>query len=159
MVFDILKALLSFLGLAQEQSETNRKYRLDDAIEEHLVNLLSSSKYKRRTFKTILRKIGGYDGEPDELRRHLVRIGAIRSGTPGDGEFWELLAENRKTSTFQTFRYRWMWLSGSTIFLLVFIGGIWWSQRGGNTCPQTCDQSGMTLEEYRECRRCKGLPD
>lgn len=94
-MFDIVKAVQSFLGLAQKQDETNRKFRLDDSIEEKLVKMLSHSKYRKRTFKTIQRKIGGFDKEPDELRKHLVRIGADRSGTPGGGELWELPSEKR----------------------------------------------------------------
>ena len=28
-----------------------------------------------------------------------------------------------------------------------------------NSCPKVCDQDAMSLEEYRECRKCQGLPD
>lgn len=28
-----------------------------------------------------------------------------------------------------------------------------------NGCPQVCNYETMSLEEYRECRKCKGLPE
>lgn len=29
----------------------------------------------------------------------------------------------------------------------------------GNGCPKFCDPDTMSLEEYRECRKCKDLPE
>jgi len=159
LVLDIIKAALSFFGLAQKQDEARRKHRLDDEIEDRLVTLLSDARYQMRTFKTIRRKIGGFDEEPDELRKHLVRIGAERNGTPGDGELWELPPERRKPEITKTANRYWLWLGGILLVVLLVGTFIWQTIPLGPECPTTCDPDQMTLEEYRECRKCKGLPE
>lgn len=71
-----------------------REYKLDFAAEQVANQLLMHPAWQWRSFKTIQHYIGGF--EDDELRRVLVRAGAIRSIRSSDGqEVWGLLERNR----------------------------------------------------------------
>ncbi len=43
----------------------------------------------------------------------------------------------------------------SVLLVLIVLLFIW--NRGG--CPEVCNQETMSWEEYRECRKCKNLPE
>ena len=56
--------------------------------------LLGSERWsKQRSFKTIKGRLGGF--EDDELRKVLVRAGAIRFKGQGDSELWGLMSRNQ----------------------------------------------------------------
>ncbi|MFQ5354614.1 MAG: hypothetical protein ACE5DR_06670 [Thermodesulfobacteriota bacterium] len=56
--------------------------------------LLGSERWsKQRSFKTIKARLGGF--EDDELRKILVRAGAIRFKGQGDSELWGLMSRNQ----------------------------------------------------------------
>lgn len=58
--------------------------------------LLSSERWaKQRSFKTIKSRLGGF--EDDELRKILVRAGALRFKGQGDSELWGLISRNQDT--------------------------------------------------------------
>jgi hypothetical protein len=62
------------------------------SAERAVQHLLVRTKYKRRTFAALRYHIGGYDD--DELRRLLIRAGAIRFQE--DVETWGLIARNEQ---------------------------------------------------------------
>ena len=93
-VSDLLKFLANVLGIVQIERASIREGRLDAELEKRIVECLIEEKWKRRTFRVIRRKVR--IGTDEELRTHLHRIGAIPSGTPGDGEFWELPVSEKK---------------------------------------------------------------
>ncbi len=56
--------------------------------------LLGSERWKKqRSFKTIKSRLGGF--EDDELRKILVRAGALRFKGQGDSELWGLMSRNQ----------------------------------------------------------------
>ncbi|MEB3181963.1 MAG: hypothetical protein VKL59_23445 [Nostocaceae cyanobacterium] len=57
--------------------------------------LLEHDKWKRRSFEAIKYRLGGF--EDDELRKIIVRAGAIRFEDSNGKEFWVLLSRNRHT--------------------------------------------------------------
>lgn len=57
-----------------------------------MLRLLERTKYKRRTFAALRFHIGGY--EDDELRKLLIRAGAVRFQE--DVETWGLVARNEE---------------------------------------------------------------
>lgn len=89
---DLIKFIQAILGWHSKREELQRKYQLDDAIDAQIETLFKDARWERRSFKAIRKAIGGYDKDQDELRRHLVRVGAIRSGQIGDDEYWALAA-------------------------------------------------------------------
>jgi len=54
--------------------------------------LLENEKWKKRTFLEIKKRLGGF--EDDELRKILVRAGAVRFESRNNGELWGLIAKN-----------------------------------------------------------------
>lgn len=70
--------------------------RLDFAPERLVRRLLSRRAYRRVSFEIIKSHLGGFDD--DELRKILVRAGAVRLGAnpavPADTEIWGLLERN-----------------------------------------------------------------
>ena len=71
------------------------KHRSEMMSERAAKHFLSNEKFKARTFRTLKRHLGGWDNDEDELRRILVRAGAIRTyRTETDGtktELWQLM--------------------------------------------------------------------
>lgn len=59
-----------------------------------LQELLGHKDHKTRSFQEISKRIGGF--EPDELRRLLLAVGAVRFERHSDGaEMWGFLSETR----------------------------------------------------------------
>ncbi len=48
--------------------------------------------YTDRSFETLKKYLGGWDNDEDELRRILVRAGAVRSYDKDGKEWWTLLS-------------------------------------------------------------------
>lgn len=74
-----------------------KEYQLTDKVDTLITSLLSQPEWKLRTFQAISDKVGGF--EPNELRKSLVRAGAVRfytidSHTKEKKELWGLLARN-----------------------------------------------------------------
>lgn len=81
-----------------------RKLRRDFELDRHRLRtefmaeqvarqLLESEKWQKRSFDAIKRRLGGFDD--DELRKILVRAGAVRfEGAKGE-ELWGLLNRNK----------------------------------------------------------------
>ncbi|WAZ26882.1 hypothetical protein STRCI_008548 [Streptomyces cinnabarinus] len=73
--------------------ERNLKLRTEFRVEAALVLLLKHRKYRRRLFSKIQFHVPGYGDE--ELRRLLLRCGAVRIKVPGkEGEYWGLIERN-----------------------------------------------------------------
>ncbi|MBI1355074.1 MAG: hypothetical protein GC160_12065 [Acidobacteria bacterium] len=54
--------------------------------------LLKRADWQKRSFEEIRKRLGGFDD--DQLRRLLVRAGAVRFVSPDGREFWGLMARN-----------------------------------------------------------------
>lgn len=96
----IATALVTTLGMFfLQEKRLQREFELDRErlrtgfmAEEVAKQLLKSDKWKQGSFRAIQRRLGGF--EDDELRKILVRAGAVRfDGNEGE-ELWGLLERN-----------------------------------------------------------------
>lgn len=72
----------------------SRGLKTEFMAEQAVRKLLMNEKWKMRSFSEISRKIGGF--EDDELRKLLVRSGAVRFyNATGEKELWGLLSRNK----------------------------------------------------------------
>jgi hypothetical protein len=78
--------------LAVQRERLEFEMRLEIKAEEAIRELLSIDRWKRRTFDMIRQRVGGVDD--DELRRLLVRSGALRFQGPSGVEQWGLRERN-----------------------------------------------------------------
>lgn len=89
-------ALTTYLAQrSQMRHEMNRireSNKTEFQAEQTALHFLSHSKFTDRSFETLQRHLGGF--EPDELRKILVRAGAIRSYRDDGSEWWRLLSRN-----------------------------------------------------------------
>lgn len=69
------------------------KLRTEFMAEKVARKLLESEKWKKRSFEEIKKRIGGFDD--DELRKILVRAGAVRFKGNDNSELWGLLKRNK----------------------------------------------------------------
>ncbi len=65
-----------------------REYKLDYQVEDLVLKFLNHPKWRFRTFKTIKHHIAGF--EDNELRKILVRVGALRFTDSENIEIWGL---------------------------------------------------------------------
>ena len=83
-----------------EREQTDRldhlreELKLEYSIETAIKHLLNNENYKKQSLKKIKHHIRGFEND-DELRRHLVRAGAVAFGGEGDDEKWGLLSLNK----------------------------------------------------------------
>ena len=77
-----------------ERDKLEEQYKTERRADAALSKFLNHVRFKRRSFEYVSEKIGGFSD--DELRKMLVRNGAVRSFGAKDGkEWWELLNEYR----------------------------------------------------------------
>ncbi|MEO0839383.1 MAG: hypothetical protein AAF063_10830 [Cyanobacteria bacterium J06643_5] len=76
--------------LELEQKKIEAQFGQELSAERAVKKLLECTKWKRRTFNTLKYHLGGF--EDDELRKILIRAGAIRFEE--DVETWGLLERN-----------------------------------------------------------------
>lgn len=91
----IVLSLITTLGTFYVQERKLRTdLRTEFMAETAVRRLLQSRKWRRRYFDTIKKTVGGFTD--DELRRILVRAGAVRFRTPEEGrEVWGLIERNK----------------------------------------------------------------
>jgi hypothetical protein len=68
------------------------QYKTEFMAEEAARHYLSHANYTDRSFTVLEKRLGGYSG--DDLRRLLVRAGAVRLMRKDGSEWWRLLARN-----------------------------------------------------------------
>ena len=82
----LIAAVISYLLLHQQLIS----YKRETMAERAAIHFLKHKGYTDRTFETLKKHLGGWDNDEDELRRILVRAGAIRTYRD-DKEWWTLL--------------------------------------------------------------------
>ena len=82
---------IQLLKLRHQIIAIKLEHKTDFMAESVLIKLLSHKSYTDRSFTTLKKHLGGF--EDDELRRILIRAGAIRVYRNGDtnNEWWRLL--------------------------------------------------------------------
>lgn len=76
----------------QELKIKQEEFKTEFMAERTVKHFLSDKRFKDRTFLTIKNHLGGFDD--DELRKILVRSGAIRLKSNDGKEYWTLLDAN-----------------------------------------------------------------
>ena len=82
--------LLNMQSHAQQIAVLKEQYKTDFMAEETARHFLSHKGYTDRSFETLQKHLGGFDD--DELRKILVRAGAIRIYRDDGTEWWRLLS-------------------------------------------------------------------
>lgn len=77
--------------LKKEIKLINEENKTEFMAEKAARYFLQHAGYTDRSFKVLKKHLGGWDKDEDELRRILVRAGAIRTYREDDTEWWTLL--------------------------------------------------------------------
>lgn len=75
--------------LKNELGRIHEEYKTEFQAEQTALHFLRHAKYTDRSFETLKNHLGGF--EDDELRKILVRAGAIRTYRDDGSEWWRLL--------------------------------------------------------------------
>jgi hypothetical protein len=97
MLATILTSFLTALvtaaaAFAVQERKLRSELRTQFMAEQAIKSLLESERWRKRSFAEIKRRIGGFDD--DELRKLLVRSGAVRFESDDVGELWGLISRN-----------------------------------------------------------------
>lgn len=87
-------SLITALGAFSVQGrKLKSEFRTEFKAEQAVKALLENEQWKKRTFSEIQKRLGGF--KDDDLRKILVRAGAVRFESKTKGEMWGLLSRNR----------------------------------------------------------------
>ena len=90
----VVTALITGLVTFSIQERKLRTHlRTEFMAEEVARTLLEDERWKKRSFVEIQKRLGGF--EDNELRKILVRAGAVRFVSEEEKELWGLLSRNR----------------------------------------------------------------
>ncbi len=81
-----------YISYKIQESKLKKEFQLQDSAEKVAHQLLSDEEWKLRSFGVIRHHLGGF--EEDELRKILVRSGAIRFKSKNGHELWGLVSRN-----------------------------------------------------------------
>lgn len=76
-----------------QERKLQKEYQLQDSAQRVAHALLSDSEWRLRSFKVIRHHLGGFDD--NDLRKLLVRAGAIRFKSKSGEELWGLIDRNK----------------------------------------------------------------
>lgn len=88
-------ALTGLITFSIQERRIRAELRTEFMAEQALRHLLQVEKWRKRSFAAIQRRIGGFTD--DELRKLLVRAGAVRFEEQDGGEVWGLLSRNEES--------------------------------------------------------------
>lgn len=77
-----------------QERKLRREFMLEFRAEKVARQLLKQPKWRMRSFAAIQMRLGGFEDE--ELRKILLRAGAVRFKGKDDEELWGLLDRNRE---------------------------------------------------------------
>ncbi|HWW12536.1 MAG TPA: hypothetical protein VN018_08460 [Brevundimonas sp.] len=93
LVSAVVSVAVALLASMSNRARLRREFALEFASEAAVKALLTHPDWKCRTFDMIQKRLGGFD--EDELRRLLVRAGAVRAYRNSDkAELWGLASLN-----------------------------------------------------------------
>lgn len=87
----IITYLLQERKLRQEMESRMGGFKTEFMAEEAARHFLNHKKFTDRSFDMLKKSLGGWDRNEDELRRILVRAGAIRTFREDGSEWWTLI--------------------------------------------------------------------
>ena len=85
-------SIAGYLTFVLKATELQKKWQFQDNAERVVLGLLSREEWTLRSFKVIQHHLGGFT--ETELRKLLVRAGAIRFKSKSGLEIWGLLSRN-----------------------------------------------------------------
>ena len=86
-------SVAGYAAFKLQQEKIKKEYALQDSAEYVAKELMMNAEWKLRSFRVIQHHIGGF--EENELRRILVRAGAIRFMSASGNELWGMLERNK----------------------------------------------------------------
>jgi len=89
LVAGVVALVVALLSAWFASLRFKREFALEFRTETLLRRLLSDPRWRLRTFKTIKHHVAGF--EDDDLRRTLIRAGAVRFSDDSGVEIWGLL--------------------------------------------------------------------
>ena len=94
LIAAVVSVLAAFIGYHFQKKNFDRRYKTTRKAEEVILKLLSSEHHNLRSFKTLKKRVGGYDKTEDKLRKILVGLGAVRFKAKDGAELWGLVEKN-----------------------------------------------------------------
>jgi hypothetical protein len=88
----IVAASTGYITFRVQEERLKKELKTEFMAEKVAKDLLSNEKWKQRSFDTIKKRLGGF--EDDELRKILVRAGAVRFEGSNGEELWGLIYKN-----------------------------------------------------------------
>jgi hypothetical protein len=97
-IYEILGTIVtaSFTGYVTfriQERRLKQELKTEFMAERVATELLSDARWPKRSFEEIKKRLGGF--EDTELRKILVRAGAVRFEQKDGGELWGLLSRNK----------------------------------------------------------------
>lgn len=88
----ITAGITAFAAFAIQQHKLRTELRTEFMAERVVRQLLEKKQWQKRSFNEIKKRLGGFDD--DELRKILVRAGAVRFESSDGKELWGLISKN-----------------------------------------------------------------
>jgi len=92
IVGGIINYLIQQAQFKNELQQIREEHKTEFQAEQTALHFLSHASYTDRSFETLQKHLGGF--EDNELRKILVRAGAIRNYREDGSEWWRLLSRN-----------------------------------------------------------------
>jgi len=90
----VVAAFTGYVTFRVQERRLKQELKTEFMAEDAAKKLLSEDKWEKRSFSEIKKRLGGF--EDDELRKILVRAGAVRFEKSGDKEeLWGLISRNK----------------------------------------------------------------
>lgn len=90
----VFPVALAIVAVFLDRWRTSEEKKTNDAALKVIKELLTCESWAKRTFQEIKSKLGGFSD--DELRKLLVRSGAVRFNGQGEQELWGLISRNKQ---------------------------------------------------------------
>ncbi|MDK9695630.1 MAG: hypothetical protein OEL76_04505 [Siculibacillus sp.] len=94
LVSGVVAWLTTRLTISFNREKMEREFKLEFATEAAIRVLLSDGTYNMRSFSKIKHHLPGFEKD-DELRRYLIRAGAVCFTNESEDEMWGLLVRHK----------------------------------------------------------------
>ena len=89
----ITSGISAWVAVSLQKDRLRTELKLEFAAEAAIRELLSDDRWPKRSFEAIQKRLQGF--KPDELRRHLIRSGAVSFQGKSGEELWGLPERNK----------------------------------------------------------------
>jgi hypothetical protein len=90
----IIALVTGLITFAVQERKLRTELRTEFMAEQAAKSLLEREKWKKRSFDEIKKRLGGF--EDNELRKILVRAGAVKFEASDGKEVWGLISRNKE---------------------------------------------------------------